>query len=47
MTARSAGDNSWSLAIEINSCMCEAVFAIVLDVFRVYKKSRPNWDANS
>ena len=35
LTARSAGDNSCPLAIEINSCVCEAVFAIVLDVFRV------------
>ena len=34
-------------SIQLTTRVGDAVFAIVLDVFRVYKNARPNWDANS
>ena len=47
VTARSAGDNSWSLAIEMNTGTGVPV-SPRFRVFFAYKKiARPNWDANS
>ena len=47
VTARSAGDNSWSLAIEINTGTGGPVTPRFWVFFAYIKNARPNWHPNS